>query len=121
MADEADRLVTGVQASNQRLDALVGAQLVGAVAARDHQQVQVVGHQVGGRLIRDQLDPLLAPHGLSTIDADQADGGPRLLEAVVRVDRLGVLEQGADHHRGPLAGELLVLVVRHLNLLAQSA
>ena len=84
VADEGDRLVLLVQAANQRLDALVGAQLVGAEAAGDHQQVQVVGHQVGGRLIGDQLDPLLATHGLPAVDPDPAHGRPRLLKAVVR-------------------------------------
>ena len=39
-----DRLVLLVKAADQRLDALVGAQLVGAEAAGDHQQVQIVGN-----------------------------------------------------------------------------
>jgi hypothetical protein len=102
VADEGDGLGVAIEAPHQVEDVVVSAQLVGGVAAGDHERVVVLGMHVVGRSVDlDRSVPLLAGHG-PTGQAGDGDVELLLAQSVERVQQLHVLEfvGGEDEHSG---------------------
>src|SRR6266542_1770171 len=100
MADEGDRLVGGIEGLYQGRYGPGAPQLVGGIAARDDEGIEIVRRDpLDGGVDRHRPVALLARHGL-VIEAGHSHRHVLLAEAVERVQQFHVLEliSGEEEH-----------------------